>query len=254
MIGKKMDAFGQLIKLMQRPRWDEIVISGSQKRYEPFWYGAASAFYSYDRRRRYSIEVAPEVQSVTVYEQPHEIHQERTRYITVDGVEHCVEQMRREVAMDPAQGQDRDYNRYLVAPNKQEVPSLDVLAQDGAVVIPPEIRGSFVARRLLQSLMKTFQADTVHEERIDIEAVYLYMRPVYAFEYHWVPRDKRTVWEFDAITGEIRTEGGQIKRHVAAVLENDALFDIGGEAVGTLVPGAGIAVKLGRMAARKALQ
>jgi hypothetical protein len=254
MIGKKMDAFGALTKLMQRPKWDEIVISGSQRRYEPFWYGSAMAHYSYDRRRRYNVEVTPEVQSVTVYDHDHEVRREKASVFSVEAVEHCVEQMRRELMLDPVRGDDRDYSRYTAAPNKREVPALDALEQEGAVVVPPEVRSSFLVRRLIQSLVKTFQADVVNEERIDIDYIYLYYRPVYAFEYHWVTRDKRAVWEFDAVTGEIRTEGGQIKRQVNAVLENDALFDVGSDAIGTIVPGAGVAVKLGRLAARKALK
>lgn len=254
MIGKKMDAFGALTKLMQRPKWDEIVISGSQMRYEPFWYGSALAHYSYDRRRRYSVEVAPEVQSVTVHGQEHEVRREKTSNFSFEAMEHCVEETRRELMLDPVRGDDRDFSRYTAAPNKRDVPTLEALEQGGALVVPPEVRSSFLVRRLIQALVKTFQADVVKEERIDIDSIYLYFRPVYAFEYHWVPRDKRAVWEFDAVTGEVRTEGGQIKRQMTAVLENDALFDVGSDAIGTIVPGAGVAVKLGRLAARKALK
>ena len=103
-------------------------------------------------------------------------------------------------------------------------------------------------------LMKTFQADKINEERIDLEEVILYYRPVYAFEYCWKAKDKRAVVEFDALTGELRAEGGLIKKHVVSVLENDALFDIGADAVGTVLPGANIVVKLGRLAARKVVR
>ncbi|MEA2575566.1 MAG: hypothetical protein QOH93_2864 [Chloroflexia bacterium] len=253
MIGKKMDAFGAVAKLMQRPKWDEIVISGSQVRYEPFWYGSAMAHYSYDRRHRYTVEVAPEVQSVTIHAEEHAVRRERTSSFSLDAMEHCVEEIRRELMLDPVRGDDKDYSKYVAAPNKREVPSLEALEEAGAVVVPPEVRSSFLVRRLIQSLVKTFQADQVNEERIDIDYIYLYFRPVYAFEFHWTTRDKRAVWEFDAVTGETRTEGGQIKRQVASVLANDALFDVGSDAIGTIVPGAGVAVKLGRLAARKAL-
>jgi hypothetical protein len=102
--------------------------------------------------------------------------------------------------------------------------------------------------------MKTIQADKIHEQHIDVEQVLLYYRPVFAFEFLWKARDKRSVVEFDALTGEMRAEPGQLKRHIVNVLNNDDLFDIGADAVGTFVPGANIAVNLGRLAARKALQ
>lgn len=254
MIGKKMDAFGTVAKLMQRPKWDEIVISSHQKRYEPFWFASAVANYSYDRRSRYNVTVSPEVQSVTLYENDREVRRDKAPYFTIEATEHCVEVTRRELMLDAAKGEDRDYSKYTAAPNKREVASLDELGQDGSVVVAPDVRSSFLVRRLMQNLMKTFQADQVIEERIDIDYIYLYYRPVYAFEYHWTTRDKRAIWEFDAITGEIRTEGGQMKRQMTAVLENDALFDVGSDAISTLVPGAGVAIKLGRIAARKAVK
>jgi hypothetical protein len=57
--------------------------------------------------------------------------------------------------------------------------------------------------------------------------------------------------EFDALTGEFMAASGDIKNQVVRVLENDALFDIGADAIATVLPGANIAVKLGRLAARK---
>jgi len=73
-------------------------------------------------------------------------------------------------------------------------------------------------------------------------------------EYLWKPRQKQQVLEFDALTGEVRSVGGEIKRQVVRILENDALFDIGADAIGTVLPGANIAVKLGRLAARKVVK
>ncbi len=36
--------------------------------------------------------------------------------------------------------------------------------------------------------------------------------------------------------------------------ENDVLFDIGADAVGTVLPGVNVAIKLGRLAARKVVK
>ncbi|MGE5139212.1 MAG: hypothetical protein ACM3JD_07120, partial [Rudaea sp.] len=67
-LAKRIDAFGQLARFMQRPKPDEIEIVQTQKRLEPFWYGAAKSRYCYDRRHRYEVPIPPEVQSVTFYE------------------------------------------------------------------------------------------------------------------------------------------------------------------------------------------
>jgi hypothetical protein len=250
---KRIDAFGQFARFVQRPKPEEIEILEMEKRFEPFWYGSAKALYSYDRRHRYDVPVSPEVQSVTFYDHDHLAHDEHGKSFQLDAVEHCSEENRRELMLDPTRGDERDYSRYLTY-GKNSVPSLETLQAGGALVVSPEVRSSFLVRKLVQMLLKTFQADKIHEERIDVEEVILYYRPVYAFEYCWKGKDKHAVVEFDALTGEVRAEGGHIKKQVVNVLENDALFDIGADAVGTVLPGVNVVVKLGRLAARKVIR
>ncbi len=247
---KRVEAFGQLVRFMQRPKPDEIEITQSQKRYEPFWYGSARAFYKYDRRHRYQVPVAPEVQAVTVYENEHAVEK---RAFALDAVEHCAEELAQELMLEPQHGHERDYKKYL-AFAEQQVENLEALRAENTLVVFPEVRSSFLVGKLTQALMKTIQADTIYEQRIEVEKVILYLRPVYAFEFFWQSRDKHQVIEFDALTGEQRAEAGQIKKQLTDVLENDDLFDIGSDVVGTFVPGANIAIKLGRLAARKALK
>lgn len=280
---KRVDAFGQLVKFMQRPKPEDVQVTKSELRYEPFWYGAARAIYKYDRRHRYEVQVAPEVQAVTLYENEHVV--QTGRAFQIEGMEHCAEDIQREMFLDPRTGAETDYRKYLGFP-KREIENLEALqtAADsalpeerspadvsenlpapappkqagihapGAIVIVPEIRSSFLVGKLTQALMKVIQADTIHEQHIDVEQITLYYRPVYAFEFLWQGHDKRSVLLFDGMTGETRTEPGQIKQQIVRVLDNDDLFDIGADAVGTFVPGANIAVKLGRLAARKALK
>lgn len=249
--GKRVDAFGQLVKFMQRPKPEEVQVTKSELRYEPFWYGAARAIYKYDRRRRYDVEVAPEVQAVTIYENEHVAQSGRA--FQIEGMEHCAEDIHREMMLDPRTGAESDFRRYLSF-SKREVENLESLQTNDAIVIVPEIRSSFLVGKLTQALMKIIQADVIHEQHIDVEQITLYYRPVFAFEFLWQARDKRSVVLFDGLTGETRSEPGQLKQQIVRVLDNDDLFDIGADAVGTFVPGANIAVKLGRLAARKALK
>ena len=102
--------------------------------------------------------------------------------------------------------------------------------------------------------MRTFQADTIKEERIDVDEVALFLRPVYVVEYLWQSKDKRQVLFFDALSGESRVAPSDAMKQIARVLDNDALFDIGADTVGAVVPGANIAIKLGRLAARKVIK
>ena len=252
-IAKRVDAFGQMAKFIQRPKPEDIEISTTQKRLEPFWYATALARYVYDRRATYRVPVSPEVQSVKVEESEYAVSGDKNRTFPLNGLEHCVEEARQEIALDAVSGKDIKIEKYLVFP-KTVVPDLAALEQGGTIVIAPEVRGSFVVRKLVSLLMKTFQADKIHEEKIDVAEVTLYYRPVFAIEYLWKAKEKKQVVEFDGLTGELKAESGEIKKRVVGVLENDVLFDIGADAVGTVFPGVNVAIKLGRLAARKTIK
>lgn len=252
-LAKRGDAFGQLAKLLQRPRLEDIEISALQKRLEPFWSVAATARYEYDRRHTYRVETTPEVHEVTVYGQTLPATHERGNAFSLEAMEHCVEEIHRELLADAITGHEGELAKYQRFP-KRDVAAIADLTVEGTVVVSPEVRSSFVVRKVVGLLMKTFQADQVCEERIDVEQVALFYRPVFAVEYLWKPRAKKQVVEFDGLTGDFRAEGGEIKRQVSKVLDNDALFDIGADAIGTVLPGANVAVKLGRLAARKVVR
>jgi hypothetical protein len=99
-------------------------------------------------------------------------------------------------------------------------------------------------------MMKPVQADRMIEESLVLENTDLYYRPIWAFEFHWTPKDRRGVVEIDAITGEIR-QGGSLLPQLSKIVTRDALFDIGADTVGMLIPGGGIAVKVARAALDK---
>ena len=250
-LAKRVDAFGSIAKFMSRPRADEIEITQSQKRYEPFWYGAARAHYQYDRRHRYEVPVAAEVRAVTFHDHDHPVQPAHT--FQLDAVEHCEEDVQRVMMLDAQRGEEKDFSKYLTY-GKRDVASLEALQGEGALVISPEVRSSYLVGKLTQTLMKVIQADQILDERIDVSEVILYYRPIYAFEYWWKAKDKRTVVEYNALTGEARSEPGQMKKQVVRVLDNDTLFDIGADTVGTFVPGMNVVIKLGRFAARQVLK
>jgi hypothetical protein len=98
----------------------------------------------------------------------------------------------------------------------------------------------------MSEVVKPVQGQTIHEERVDVEAIDLYFRPVYAFEYDWAAKSKRVVVEYDALTNETRTGGKTLRDQIKGMLTRDLLFDVTADAVGMIVPGGSIAVKLVR--------
>ncbi|MBI5034710.1 MAG: hypothetical protein HZB51_29660 [Chloroflexi bacterium] len=252
-LAKRVDAFGQMAKFVQRPKLDDIEITTTQKRLEPFWFACATARYVYDRKATYRVPASPEAQSVILNGIEYTVTGDKTRTFSLEGLERCVEETSQSLMLDTVGGKEVKYEKYLSFP-KNLVTDMAALEQNGTFVVAPEVRSSFIVRKLASMLMKTFQADKIVEERIDVSEVTLYYRPIFAVEYFWRAKDKKQVVEFDGLTGEAKAESGEIKKKVVSVLENDALFDIGADAVGTVFPGVNVAIKLGRLAARKAIK
>jgi hypothetical protein len=113
------------------------------------------------------------------------------------------------------------------------------------LVIPPQVRATAVVRQVMAEVVKPVQqAQIIHEERVDVETIDLNFRPVYAFEYEWAAKNKKAVVEFDALTGEMNTGGKRWSDQIKGMVTRDLLFDVTADAVGMIVPGGGIAVKL----------
>jgi hypothetical protein len=102
-------------------------------------------------------------------------------------------------------------------------------------------------RQVLQAMLKPVQADVIFEEVVTIEAIDLYYRPIFAFEFRWKTRDKTAVAEFDGVTGDMRN-AKSLRQQMNLPISRDALFDIGADTIGMIVPGGNIAVKLVKVA------
>ena len=251
---KKVSALGSGIGgLSGRPKTEEVVQIASQRRVEPFWHVACRAHYVYDRTRTYAIPAsAPDVKVVTYDGQDFEVVQsgKAPAAFGMTFMEHCREDLFDVLYVDGQTGAGLPDGAALVASPHTEVTDTAALAADETIVVAPEQRASAIIRQLLARLMRPLQADVVHEESLQIENVDLYYRPIWAFEYHWPAKDKRGVVEIDALTGEARS-ATSLKSQFGKTLSRDALFDIGADAIGLIVPGGNIALKVARLAIDK---
>jgi hypothetical protein len=246
---KKTSVFGGLKKIFNRPKSEEIQITYSEFRYEPFWHVACNVHYDYDRMRSYNIKIPDlEVQCVTIEGKDYPVTTD-PRQFTIKGVEHCIENDSKDVIIDAMSGQEKkDWEKYLGA-DKELVSDLSQISTDENIIVMPEKRASAVVRQVLTSLLRSIEADTIYEEKADVNIVDLYFRPVYAFEYKWEPNNSKkgsetAVAEFDGLTGAMTSGGVTLRKQVDDVMTRDFLFDLTAEAANLLVPGGGIAVKV----------
>jgi hypothetical protein len=246
---KKSDAFGRMVKVtrfMQRPKDDDFELIYKEHRYQPFWHIACRARYIYERRREYPLPLSgSEVEKVSIEGKDYQAVEGR---VTLTGLEHCREEPDREVYVDGlsnvANPALASYLKY--AATKIPMEDLDEFAPEGVIVVPPQSRASAVVHEVLTGLIKSVQADRILEDSVEVERVDLYYRPVYAFQYRWLSKEREAVLEYDALTGQLETGGKTFQQYVGKILDPEFLFDVGVDTVDLLVPGGGIAVKLAR--------
>ncbi len=247
---KKIGVFASgLASILSRPKGEDIRIIYQEKRYEPFWFIHCSAHYTYDRQRKFPVSVSgPEVKEVTLNNLNFTVGDDKRygKVFFVPGIEHCREESERQAFFDGLTGDHKDYS-YALKFRLEEIQDLEEFNPEG-ILVPPEIRASFVVRQMLSEMLKPLQADAVFEEKVRIEKIELYYRPLYAFEYLWSVKDRQGVAEFDGLTGEMRTGGKTLKQSISGMLRRDTLFDLGADVLGLLVPGGSIAVKLAKTA------
>ena len=88
-------------------------------------------------------------------------------------------------------------------------------------------------------------------EELILEAADLYYRPIWSFEYKWVPKDKTGFIEIDGLTGNIRQTNQLLPQIKGMMTNKEVWFDVGADTVELLVPGGGIAKKVARAVAER---
>jgi hypothetical protein len=246
---KKMDAFGTMVKVtkfLKQPKDDEFEMLYKEHRYQPFWHVACTARYVYERTSQYSVTTSgPEVESVTVEETEYQVTNDS---VTLTGLDHCREEAQQEVFVEGITGEKLpDLADYLQFPATEiAMDELGDFTPEGTIVVPPQARASAIVREVLAGMIKSVHADRILEEQVEVDHVDLYYRPVYAFQYRWLSKEKEAIMECDALTGNLQVGGSTFQQYLGKVLDADFLFDVGVDAVDLLVPGGGLAMKVAK--------
>ncbi|MBE3120345.1 MAG: hypothetical protein IMZ50_16530 [Candidatus Atribacteria bacterium] len=236
---------GTLGALIARPKPEDIQIVSFESRLEAFWLINVFVRTVYERSHTYTISVSgAEVHHVTALGQdlPVTANPKSGASFSLNGVEHCVEERRQSFTFDGT-GTKMDLSKYQSF-EKSEIADLGQFAPAGVLVVPPQAHATTVVRAVLAEVIKPVQAQVIHEERVNVEALDINFRPVYAFEYEWVTKGKRVILEFDGLTGEVHSGGKKQNDQIKGYVTRDLIFDVTADAVGLIVPGGSIAVKL----------
>ena len=252
--------------LFSRPKPEEVDLVYAEIRYESFWHVICTVRYVFERNKEFTVPVTGvEVRKVTLLGQEFEIAAQpaqpaasggflsqlgqqiglsgTTRSFTVSGVEYCVDENHQEQYLDAVNGQLLQLGAEYAQKDKTEVTDLSPLATGDVLVVAPQLSATKVAKQVLTAMIKPVHADKVLEEATNLEALDLYFRPVYAFEFAWKAKNKTGVAEFDAVTGNM-VNGKALHTKSDKAITREELFDINADTVTGLIPTVAGNVKL----------
>ncbi|MHB9034885.1 MAG: hypothetical protein ACYC6L_17785 [Anaerolineae bacterium] len=237
--GMKLDAFGTLSKVtsvFQKPKEDDFQLAYKELRYEPFWHISVMFKSVYQRERQYRMAPkGPEVHSVTILGQDFTVE---AGQVTLTGMEHCEDEGQTEVWVDGLTGKRSPNLANLMRYGAKQIATSEIgtFAPAGAIVQAPTMHSAALVKEILGGMVKTVEADEILGEGVAVQAVELFYRPIYAFQFLWVSKDKYGVVECDALTGQYKADGKVLKDTPVEMPNASMIFDLQPDAMDSLLP------------------
>ena len=253
---KKLDAFGMMAKfnILNKPK-DEAVHAGrSELRYEPFWFIDSNRIVDYKLLLERKLEVDDEyANSILIDGKTYEIFEDSKksfvsndkRYSTLNVQYNCNREIKYKTYIDGLGRniKSENYEKLFKNSNYKFKEVEDLTNIDN--IINPTFSFSSAIEEMKNSLLreKIISHEILTDDAI-VDKIYLYFRPVYAFEFIWSNENKVGIIEIDGLNGEISEKGVWLKERVSKVMTRDMFFDIGGEIANGMVPSGGVVVKM----------
>lgn len=253
---KKLDAFGMMAKfnILNKPK-DEAVHAGrSELRYEPFWFIDSNRKVDYKLLLERKLEVDDEyATSILIDGKTYEIFEDSKksfvsndkRYSTLNVQYNCNREIKYKTYIDGLGRniKSENYEKLFKNSNYKFKEVEDLTNIDN--IINPTFSFSSAIEEMKNSLLreKIISHEILTDDTI-ADKIYLFFKPVYAFEFIWSNENKVGIIEIDGLNGEISEKGVWLKDRVSKVMTRDMFFDIGGEIANGMVPGGGVVVKM----------
>ena len=253
---KKLDAFGMMAKfnILNKPK-DEAVHAGrSELRYEPFWFIDSNRKVDYKLLLERKLEVDDEyATSILIDGKTYEIFEDSKksfvsndkRYSTLNVQYNCNREIKYKTYIDGLGRniKSENYEKLFKNSNYKFKEVEDLTNIDN--IINPTFSFSSAIEEMKNSLLreKIISHEILTDDAI-ADKIYLFFKPVYAFEFIWSNENKVGIIEIDGLNGEISEKGVWLKDRVSKVMTRDMFFDIGGEIANGMVPSGGVVVKM----------
>ena len=253
---KKLDAFGMMAKfnILNKPKDEAVHAARSELRYEPFWFIDSNRRVDYKLLLERKLEVDDEYANLILIDgKTYEIFEDskksfvsnEKRYSTLNVQYNCNREIKYKNYIDGLGRniKSENYEKLFKNSNYKFKEVEDLTNIDN--IINPTFSFSSAIEEMKNSLLreKIISHEILTDDAI-VDKIYLYFRPVYAFEFIWSNENKVGIIEIDGLNGEISEKGVWLKDRVSKVMTRDMFFDIGGEIANGMVPGSGVVVKM----------
>ncbi|MGJ0332206.1 hypothetical protein [Aliarcobacter cryaerophilus] len=253
---KKLDAFGMMAKfnILNKPKDEAVHAARSELRYEPFWFIDSNRKVDYKLLLERKLDVDDEyATSILIDGKDYEIFEDSKksfvsndkRYSTLNVQYNCNREIKYKTYIDGLGRniKSENYEKLFKNSNYKFKEVEDLTNIDN--IINPTFSFSSAIEEMKNSLLreKIISHEILTDDAI-VDKIYLYFRPVYAFEFIWSNENKVGIIEIDGLNGEISEKGVWLKERVSKVMTRDMFFDIGGEIANGMVPGGGVVVKM----------
>lgn len=229
-------------RLIYRPKPEEIKLTRSEARYEPFWQMVCEARVDYVREKSVHLDLDENVCELKIGDQYFKADNGKA-FVNID--ERCVSRKYHNLFIDAVSGEKKDYAE-LMKSRFSRIATIDEIANYDFTPIPAKIKASILVRDMIFDTMKPLKAIEIIAQSLKIDKLNLCFRPVYVYEFNWEAKNTQMVFEIDGITGKV-SEGRTLKQESKnEFLSEASLFDIGADAIGLVVPGGEIAAKLAK--------
>lgn len=243
----KLNAFGALARLnpLNRPKPETVLLSKWELRYEPFWHVQARREVDFTRNATYLLPVTqPHARTLRIAGQEHPVAAPKggKPHVELAVCEGCQRRIDATVHQDGMKREIRPavLQRYI---DKYRATGLERFEREGA--LEPLLSSPAAIQIALSRLAsEAIDATQIQQDVVTVEALHLYYRPVFAFEYAWNPAGKMGVVEVDGLTGEVVESGQWFRDKLGGMMTRDLLVDIGADVASMAIPGGSIAVKV----------
>ena len=237
---EKAGAFGMLarMKLWDRPKDADITLANTEKRYEPFWLAKATRRTLYVRQTQYRVKIE-HAHVTTVELLGQKLPVDSRRELLLPATEDCESVVALAHYVD-ARLNDNPEKSLIEYAGHYAFHEITDSSEPHFIV--PTTTAASVLQQVKSKLSAPVEAHTILSDEIDIASLTLFYRPLFAFQFNW--RDKSGVIEIDGLSGRVNKDGSMLGGAVRKLGSRDALFDLGADFAGMVVPGGTIVVKL----------